>query len=83
MINKIPLLIFMIFLGGCATYSTMMVNPKNGDVFNCHSSGAGIIPMMLASSEHETCVEDLREIGFEPVNKDKKTPEKQEEKEDN
>lgn len=75
MINKILLLIFMIFLGGCATYSTMMVNPKTGEVYDCHASGVFLIGLLLAQSENETCVEQLREIGFEPLEENKKDTE--------
>lgn len=79
MINKKNLLMFMIFLGGCATHSTMMVNPKNGDVYDCHASGAGLILAMMAQSEHDSCVEDLRQLGFEPLKHDQESPEEPQE----
>lgn len=54
-------------LGGCATYVTVMQNPETGDIQECQSAGAGLIPMAMASSMHDDCVEQLTGMGYRPV----------------
>ncbi len=70
MINKLSLLTFTIFLVGCMNVSTILVNPENGDSYDCQFWG---VPDQ-AQEFHDECVESFREIGFEPLKKDQKPP---------
>lgn len=54
-------------MGGCASYMTVMQNPETGDIEECESAGAGLIPMVMAESQHDDCVRQLRGLGYQPV----------------
>ena len=60
-------ILLFLSLGGCASYTTIMQHPETGDIEQCQSKGAGLIPMALAKSQHEDCIKQLKGLGYEPV----------------
>lgn len=56
----------LIFLTGCASYSAVMMGPT-GDAMRCSGAGAGLIGVALASSTFNQCNEDLKRMGYLPM----------------
>lgn len=54
-------------LYGCVTPNTMLVNPSTGEVQSCSASGWGYVGAPLAQMSHNKCVENLKSIGYKPV----------------
>lgn len=56
----------VVVLSGCATPTTMMVNPRTGDVQQCRAIGQGLEGVSVANASHDKCVEQLRGLGYNP-----------------
>lgn len=55
------------FLVGCATPSTMLINPNTGVLRNCAATGWGWAGAPLAIMSHDSCVKSFRSAGFVPM----------------
>ena len=64
---KLVLLLALLLLSSCATPSTMMVNPDNGEAANCATMGWGLLGAITASEAHRSCVEAMKSIGWVTV----------------
>ena len=53
-----------LFLIGCATPSPWMVNPINGQMVRCASTGWGYVGAPMAVGIHDQCVRDYGEVGY-------------------
>lgn len=69
MIMKRAILAVAVLIGsaGCS-YSTMLQNPA-GNVTRCSSAGWGIIGGTLAAAQHDSCVEDMKRLGYKEIPK--------------
>jgi hypothetical protein len=65
--------IMSVALGGCVTRNIMLVHPNSGDIRQCQSAGAGIIPAVMAANMASDCVTQFEALGY--VRADKLTPE--------
>ena len=64
MARWVSLVVLVVLLSGCATPTTMMVNPRTGDVQQCRAMGQGLEGVSLANASHDKCVEQLRGLGY-------------------
>jgi len=61
------LIILTILLTGCVSYLTLMKHPETTDIEKCESSGMGLIPMALAKTRHDKCVQQFLKFGYEVI----------------
>lgn len=66
-VMKLLLLGFSVLLTGCASYSTMLQHPETKEVQRCSEAAMGLLPMMLASSQHDKCVKAFKDLGYVPI----------------
>ena len=62
-VTWVGLVVFLVFLSGCAP-TTMMVNPRTGDVKQCTVVGGLFLDWADLARGHAQCVEQLRGIGY-------------------
>lgn len=62
-----------VVIAGCATPSTMMVNPKDQQIANCSASGWGWIGAPMAMMTHDSCVDSMRSAGWITVDEYKQS----------
>ena len=59
--------VVLIASAGCS-YSTMLTN-QAGDIRRCSSAGWGVVGGTLAAAQHDSCVEDLKRLGYKEIPK--------------
>ena len=63
------LLLSLVFLAGCVTPSTLMVNGR-GQVVRCSAYGyGGLLHLAAAYAIRDQCVEDMKKLGFREMEK--------------
>ena len=66
MARCVRLLGLTVLAAGCVAPTTMMVNPRTGDVQQCRAIGEGLEGVSVANASHDKCVQQLRIIGYKP-----------------
>src|SRR5215475_8118764 len=59
--------VVLVAVAGCS-YSTMLTN-QVGDIRRCSSAGWGIVGGTLAAAQHDSCVEDMKRLGYTEMSK--------------
>ena len=66
-IMKTIIIICLLFLSGCVSMNTMMVNPTTNETQPCHAWGFGWIGVPVALVAHNNCVNKFKEAGYVPA----------------
>jgi len=62
--RTILLILFLAVLSSCASPATVMVNPTNGQIFQCAYTGWGGLGSLSAINGHHNCVESMKQAGW-------------------
>jgi hypothetical protein len=62
--KKLMALVLLSGLSGCVTRNIMLVHPNSGDIRQCQSAGAGIIPAVMAANMASDCVAQFQALGY-------------------
>ncbi len=65
--RRAVLVLFLIAVSGCASFSSKLIDPNTGDVQACSYTGWGRSGARQAGMEHALCVRTFQKLGYREV----------------